>query len=181
MSATAVSLPKSINLTRGVVILIAGSLGALVLFFALVFPKSHSSVNASAPNFTLASVDGNSKVSLAMRNGHPAVINFFASWCVPCRRELPRLSAAATKNQDIQFIGIDDQDSRNQALDLLAASAVSFPSGYDPKASVAPKYGITTGLPSTVFIDKDGKIVYTQFGEISDEKLSEQLDRLVAK
>ena len=154
---------------------------ALAIFLTLIIPRSHASAIVTASAFSLPSVSGNSTVSLSLRHGHPAVINFFAAWCVPCRRELPRFSAAAKGNKDITFIGIDDQDSRSQARDLIAATGVAYPTAYDPEGKVAPRYGITTGLPSTVFIDANGNIVHTQFGEISNEELNDQLHRLVSK
>lgn len=165
-----------------IAVLVVGSLLALGIFAWLIAPSSESApIDVAAPSFSLPSVNGNSTVDFSSRAGKPAVINFFASWCIPCRRELPRLAEASKANKSVAFFGIDHQDSRTQAQDLLTASNVTYPSGYDPKGSVAASYGVTTGLPTTVFIDRTGHVVHTAYGEISQQELQTQMQRLVGE
>ena len=180
-AAAAINFPIARGAVRRLAVLFVGCAVALAAFVWLVIPSTHSTALISkAPAFSLPSVSGNQTVSLGGTNGKPAVVNFFAAWCVPCRTELPRFAAASATNKNVTFLGVDDQDSRSQARDLLAASGIHYATGYDPQGSVAPKYGITTGLPATVFIDRTGHITHTQFGEISASELNNQL-RLLDK
>lgn len=119
-------------------------------------------------------------VTLASTPGKPTVVNFFAAWCEPCKRELPALRAAAAANPGITFLGVDHQDSREDAIELLDTFGITYPAGYDPKGDIAARYAIR-GLPATVFIDTDGRIVELHQGELSAKELQDRLDRLTLK
>ena len=116
-------------------------------------------------------------VELTATPEKPTVLNFFAAWCEPCKRELPALQAAAAGRPDIAFVGIDHQDSRLDAIELLDAYGVTYPAAYDPRGDLAGKYAVR-GLPATVFISTDGRIVDFHQGELSADELRERLDRL---
>ncbi len=135
----------------------------------------------SATPFTLPDLrtDG-TEVSLSARPDKPTVVNFFAAWCEPCKRELPALRAAAAANPGVAFLGVDHQDSREDAVELLDRFAIPYPSGYDPRGDTAARYGVR-GLPATVFIDTDGRIIEFHQGELSADELQERLDRLTLK
>jgi thiol-disulfide isomerase/thioredoxin len=120
------------------------------------------------------------EVALAATPDQPTVVNFFAAWCEPCKRELPALQAAAAANPDVVFLGVDHQDSRLDAIELLDAYGVTYPAGYDPRGDVAARYAVR-GLPATVFISTDGRIVDFHQGELSAEELQERLDRLTLR
>lgn len=117
------------------------------------------------------------EVVLAAAPGQPTVVNFFAAWCEPCKRELPALQAAAAANRDVAFLGVDHQDSRLDAIELLDAYGITYPTGYDPKGEVAARYGLR-GLPATVFITPGGRIVELHQGEITGAELEERLHQL---
>ena len=135
----------------------------------------------SASPFTLPELRGDGPdVALTSIPAQPTVVNFFAAWCEPCKRELPALKAAAASNPGIAFLGVDHQDSRQDAIELLDQFAVPYPSGYDPRGDVAARYGVR-GLPATVFIDSDGRIIEFHQGELSAGELQERLDRLTLK
>lgn len=106
--------------------------------------------------------------------GTPVVVNLWASWCEPCQREMPMLSAAALDERDVQFLGVDTLDSRSGAESFIAEHAVSFPSLFDPDASVRTEFG-SFGLPVTVFFDADGNQVAKVDGELSQSALDEHL------
>lgn len=118
-------------------------------------------------------------VALADRAGSPAVINFWASWCVPCRREMPALQAAHLPYGDqVTFIGVNHQDSRDAALAFLDETGATYPSGYDPAGDVARRYGLF-GLPTTILVAADGEIVATRTGEVTSDELKTMIGRLV--
>jgi thiol-disulfide isomerase/thioredoxin len=119
-------------------------------------------------------------VVLAAKPAKPTVVNFFAWWCEPCKRELPALRDAAAAHPEIAFLGVDHQDSRDDAIELLDGFGVTYPAGYDPRGDVAAKYAVR-GLPATVFIDTDGRIVDLHQGELSATELQERLDRLTLR
>jgi thiol-disulfide isomerase/thioredoxin len=119
-------------------------------------------------------------VVLAAAPGQPTVVNFFAAWCEPCKRELPALQAAAAAHPGVSFLGVDHQDARVDAIELLDRFDVTYPAGYDPRGDVAAKYFVR-GLPATVFIGADGRIVDFHQGELNAAELQERLDRLTSR
>lgn len=133
-----------------------------------------------APEFSLPELrEGGREVSLAAVPTQPTVVNFFAAWCEPCKRELPALRAAAEANTGVVFLGVDHQDSREDAVELLDRFGITYPAGYDPQGEVAARYGIR-GLPATVFVATDGRIVSMVQGELSTKELQDRLNRLVS-
>jgi cytochrome c biogenesis protein CcmG, thiol:disulfide interchange protein DsbE len=133
----------------------------------------------SAPAFELDNVrPDDAPVSLAAARGKPVVLNFWASWCVPCRREMPAFQAVhqATKDR-VTFLGVNNQDQRGPALRLLAETGVRYSSGFDPTGEVALAYGLY-GMPTTVFISADGQLLERKTGEISRAQLEASIDRL---
>jgi thiol-disulfide isomerase/thioredoxin len=143
--------------------------------------------SASAPSgraatpFSLPELrDGRPPVVLTSSPEKPTVVNFFAAWCEPCKRELPALQAAAASHPDVAFLGVDHQDSRLDAIELLDAHGVTYPAGYDPRGDLAARYAVR-GLPATVFIGTDGRIVDFHQGELSAAELQQRLDRLTLR
>ena len=134
-----------------------------------------------APPFLLESlVDESSTISLADHAGTPVLVNFWASWCVPCRREMPALEAIHREFAGrVDFIGINHQDDRDDALALIAETGITYPSGYDPRGDVAVDYELF-GMPTTVFIPADGRIAGRHTGELTETDLRTALDELVA-
>ena len=130
-----------------------------------------------APAFDLESLsDEGERVTLADYRGTPVVLNFWASWCRPCVKEMPLLERAHRRVGDrVQFLGIDGQDSRRLARELMARTGVTYPSGYDPDDTVYRRYRLV-GRPTTVFIDADGRIRGVHAGELRGD----ELDRLLA-
>ena len=131
-----------------------------------------------APAIDLPRLNGEGNVSLASFRGRPVVVNFFASWCVPCRQEMPAFQAVSTQLKDrVAFIGVNHQDDRGGALKLLSDTGVQYPTGYDPDGHVAATYGLF-GMPSTLFVGADGKLLETHTGELSRAELEQTIARL---
>ena len=132
----------------------------------------------TAKNFELPRLDAGGTVSLAALRGQPVIVNFFASWCDPCRREMPALQAVSARTEGkVAFLGVDHQDDKAGALKLLADTAVHYPTGYDPEGKVATAYGLL-GMPTTLFISADGRLLDKHFGELSEAKLDERISTL---
>lgn len=109
--------------------------------------------------------------------GRPVVMNILASWCIPCRRELPLLLDAAEDNPDIAFLGINHLDQRDNAEQFVEEMGITFPTLYDPVGDVAA--GVEArGMPTTVFFDRNGVLVSRVTGELTARSLEEHLDRI---
>lgn len=124
-------------------------------------------------------VDPERTIDLRDVTGRPVVLNFWASWCVPCRREMPTFQAAHERLAgQVAFIGINHQDRREDALDLLAETGVTYPIGYDPAGDVARAYGLF-GMPTTVFISAGGEILARRTGELDADELERTIEDLL--
>jgi thiol-disulfide isomerase/thioredoxin len=106
--------------------------------------------------------------------GTPVVVNLWASWCEPCKREMPMLSEAAEAHRDVQFLGVDTLDAREGAEEFIARFGVPFPSLFDPDGVIRTDLD-SFGLPVTVFFDADGNQVGKVDGELSQSALDEHL------
>ncbi len=106
------------------------------------------------------------------------VVNFWASWCVPCRREMPRLAGAARRlNRRVAFLGINYKDQRGDALAFARKTGVPYRSVIDRDGAIGDRYGIF-GLPTTVFVDATGRIVGRYLGEMKGGTLDRYLQEL---
>ena len=133
----------------------------------------------AAPAFSLADVRGGpGQVALEQRGGRPAVVNFFASWCVPCRDELPVLERAHRREGGrVAFLGVAVGDVPSEATGLLRETGVSFPAGSDRDKAVAESYRLR-GMPTTVFIGRDGRVQGRAEGPLTAARLDQWLARL---
>lgn len=122
-------------------------------------------------DFSLPSLDGNKEIGLKDFKGKPVVINFWASWCGPCREEMPFLERTwkEYKNKGVIFLGINVLDEEKSAKDFINIFNISYTNLKDSSGEVANSYGVV-GLPATFFIDKEGRIVRKKYGPFLDEK-----------
>ena len=133
---------------------IAGIVAALVI----AMPAVASDPTGPAPQFVLPS-KGGSQLNLAQYKGQVVMINFWASWCGPCRQEMPLLESIYRKYNKMGFtmIGVNVEPDSNAANAWLKATPVSFPILYDRDSKVSKLYDVS-GMPSTVIIDRTGKL-----------------------
>lgn len=121
------------------------------------------------PKVRRALADG--RVSLQELRGYPVVMNFWASWCGPCKDEAPRLNdAAKTHAGRVVFLGVDVQDLESDALRFLERYETNYVSVRDGRNSTYGSYGLT-GLPETYFLDRRGRVMAHWIGEISEAEL----------
>jgi cytochrome c biogenesis protein CcmG/thiol:disulfide interchange protein DsbE len=163
-------------------VLLGGLVVALPLLVILVAnlgrdPHTVASpmVGRQAPGFALTPVDGGAPVSLAALAGRPVVLNFWATWCVPCFEEHGVLTEGARElGSEVQFLGVvyEDEPSRVQAF--LTERGGGYPSLVDPDSRTAIAYGVF-GVPETFFIDARGSIVAKHVGPLTVAALAENV------
>lgn len=117
---------------------------------------------------------------LASHHGQPVLINFWASWCAPCRAEMPELVDAFQqhKDQGLVVIGVNQQESEDKALQFMQEFGIEFPVALDSRGDLASLY-VARGLPTTYFIDRDGNIAEQWRGLLTADLLQERLAPLL--
>jgi cytochrome c biogenesis protein CcmG/thiol:disulfide interchange protein DsbE len=131
-------------------------------------------IGRTAPVFTLPSVDGGAPVSLASLRGKPVVINFWATWCVPCYEEHGVLVDAARRERDVHFLGVVYEDEADRVRDFLGRQGQAYPSVMDEDGKAAMSYGVY-GVPETFFVSADGKIAAKYVGPVTPAAIAENL------
>src|SRR5579864_3537165 len=136
-----------------------------------------SSASGPAPQFTLDARSG-SKISLAQYKGQVVMLNFWASWCGPCRQEMPLLENIYKKYNKMGFtlIGVNVEHDSKAAEGFLQQTPVSFPVIYDKDSTVSKAYDVS-GMPSTVIIDRNGNIRVLHRGYKAGDE-NEYLDKI---
>ena len=160
----------------------AGFLIAIVL--ALAGPGSAAALplaGAPAPDFASKS-DSGRNVRLSELRGQVVLINFWASWCSPCRQELPLLNKIYTQYRSAGFVllAVNVDDNRKEADAMLKRLDLRFPTLFDGSKSVAKLYGVDT-MPATLVIDRDGRVRYVHRGyyEGYEKKYEQQVRELL--
>ena len=180
MDASIASAPaRKVNLK----VLVAGAALVVPLIAVLLVnlgrdPRAIRSplVGRPAPPFSLAPVGGGSAVTLESLRGRPVVLNFWATWCVPCLEEQEALTAAARAWPQVKFVGVVYEDEEANARTFVAQRGASYPSVMDPEAKAAIAYGVS-GVPETFFIDPGGRIVEKYVGPLDRSTLAELVRR----
>ena len=125
-----------------------------------------------ASDFSIETFSGDT-FTLSEQRGKVVQVNFWASWCVPCREEAPVLERAwqAYKDRGFVLVGVDVWDSERDARAFLQEFGITYPNGPDPSGEVAIEYGIT-GVPESQFIDRDGRLVRRWTGALNDQQIA---------
>jgi cytochrome c biogenesis protein CcmG/thiol:disulfide interchange protein DsbE len=169
--------------------IVAGSLtvllGAVLVTFLLAFGKDPHAVpfklaGQAAPPFKLKRLDTGEEVTLAQLKGHPLILNFWATWCGPCKLEHPVLAWGAREfGREVQFLGVINEDTAENARPYLAENGAAYPQLLDTEGLVGVDYGIS-GVPETYFIDAQGVIREKYAMPIDPQTLTDKVRALLA-
>ena len=175
--------PRRVGITV-IGLMILGLLGLMALGQLVRTPVTGKSgftrVQKPAPEFTIPLLDGG-ELNLSQHRGQPIVINFWASWCPPCREEAPLLERTwrSYKYQDVLFVGVNIQDTEEDARVYLKAFDITYPNGVDRYGKVTVDYGVI-GLPVTFFVDRDGIVERRWVGAVKESQMVTWVEELVA-
>ncbi len=140
------------------------------------------SLRAPAPPFSGELLDGTAFESSSLA-GHIAVINFWGSWCAPCRVETPEFQAvyADVADEGVHFLGIDVKDERQLAIAFMDRVGATYPSIFDPRGDVALAFrGFPANVvPSTIMLDRLGRVAAVYTGQVLGEDLRSVIDLLL--
>jgi len=133
----------------------------------------------AAPDFNMTLFEGGD-FQLSAQKGKVVVINFFASWCVSCGEETPVIEKLSRKYspQTVVFLAIAVDDTEKKAKEFMKKMGLTIPAGLDKTGKIKEAYGIY-GVPTTFFIDKNGKISYFHAGVVTEELLKHEIDKLL--
>ena len=159
----------------------------LVVTLALAFRRDPHDIRTGtigkpAPAFTLDRLDGSGKIALADLSGRVVVVNFFASWCLPCTEENPALVRVYERyrTSDVVMLGVNYQESRDNGLAYARRMGMGWTTVADDDGLVALSYGVF-GPPETFFIGPDGVIAGRHIGPIDEATLVNAIETLRAR
>ena len=170
---------------------VALAFGALT--YGILAPAAGPDDAGAAPSFELQRLDARKTLSSEELKGSPVILNFFASWCVPCREEAPLLESTYEKyrEQGLVLVGVSIRDSAPDAKEFINRYGITYPVVHDPQELLAKKVGVL-GLPETYFITTDwrysGQSSGSQigneqgtvwFGPITQEELERNIEELL--
>lgn len=162
------------------------SFGVVLVVIALfgigIINRSAKPVEAgAAPQFSIPLYDGGT-FSLAEQRGKVVVVNFWASWCIPCRDEAPMLERVwrRYKERGVVFVGVGYVDTETEALKFIKEFNLTYPNGPDLRQEVSQRFRIR-GVPETFFIGKDGHLYGNSIGVISEAALVTKIEELLSK
>lgn len=160
--------------------LVAGLLALLV--WQLGHQQHAPRVGAVAPEFTLRKLDGPGKVSLASYRGKPVVLNFWASWCQPCKAEAAVLERDWTSYQarGVVFLGVDYHDLAGDARRFVRAHSLTFTMLKDGSGQVTGSYGVSQ-VPETYVLNRQGRVIAHLAGPITSSEFSGEFRSALAK
>jgi cytochrome c biogenesis protein CcmG/thiol:disulfide interchange protein DsbE len=152
------------RLVRVVIVLAPALLFVGLLWFALMRSGSQATVGDTAPEFELPTLSGDT-LSSADLKGHPVVINFWASWCLPCREEAPLLERTWRRYRDegVIFLGVNIKDAGSDAKAFVEEFDITYPVVRDLDQELTRSFGVR-GLPETFFVDHEWRFVGTESG-----------------
>ena len=155
----------------------------MVAFLVWVIPtgitrmvESHREA-ITLPSMTLPTLDGG-EVDVAEYRGTPTVINFWATWCPPCRREMPMMAEVARSAEGVRFLFVNQGENAGAVESYLTAANFQIPNLLlDQRQRLGAFFGIR-GLPTTLFFDASGELTEFHFGELSEAALRQYMEKL---
>lgn len=164
----------------GSIVLLVGILLTAVVFgWQLIRQNQTQPESGLAPDFTLMTLDGQ-QIRLSEQRGKVVVLNFWASWCVPCRTEAPVLQSIweQYRERGVLVMGVAYTDTESGAREFIAEYNQTYPNGMDLGTRISDLYHIQ-GVPETFVIDQQGNIVEFIYAAVNEEDLSALLDSLL--
>jgi peroxiredoxin len=126
-------------------------------------------VGQPAPGFTLETLSGE-EASLVDFRGSVVAVNFWATWCGPCRAEMPALQAASDEFDELVILGVNTGESRSRVAGFMEELGLTFPALLDTNEDVADLYGVRA-MPTTVWVDPDGIVRFEHFGPLTENQI----------
>jgi cytochrome c biogenesis protein CcmG/thiol:disulfide interchange protein DsbE len=159
---------------------VAGLLALLV--WRVVHQPKPVKAGARAPAFNLTRLDGNGRISLAALDGKVRVVNFWATWCAPCKAETPALERfwRQFRSRGVVVLGVDYNDVAGDARRFVRRHGLTYPMVRDPGGTVATRYNLT-GVPETFVIDRQGRVAAIRRYPVDQAWLNRELPRLLAE
>ena len=155
---------------------------AVVAVAAAVFNAnrgpSRPQVGQPAPNFTLPALAGK-PVTLDQLRGRPVVVNFWATWCEPCKQEMPALEAATKSHPGLTVLGLDDAEPAEKVRSFVQEYGLTYPILLDGDSAVQQEYRII-GEPTSIFVDSSGIVRAIYLGALTDAELQKDLQAIHA-
>lgn len=151
----------------------------LLALLLLNIGRNPSAINSPliqkpAPDVRLKNLAGQGSLQISSLRGRPAVVNFWATWCIPCVQEHAALTRAARVYPDVTFLGVVYEDTAENAAAFLAQRGSAYNSYTDDDGKAAIAFGVY-GVPETFFIDAKGTIIEKYVGPLDDELIRERL------
>lgn len=141
-------------------------------------PSTSAASSGRAPTSGFALLDGR-RSSFAAFQGKPLVVNFMASWCTACQRELPAFQGVSDQLAGkVAFLGVDLQDAISDGQALVSRTGVRYPVASDPDGSLFTAFR-STSMPTTVLIDAQGNVLWRHSGEITGDELRASLQKVL--
>lgn len=169
------------SFSLGSIVLLAGILSVIaVIGYSLVTQRDVQPTSGTAPDFTINTFDG-TEFTLSEQRGNIIVLNFWGSWCAPCRAEAPDLQRAYEQYQDqgVVFVGVTYLDREEDSLDFIDEFGLTYINGPDQGTRISRDMYHIDGAPETFIIDRDGTIAYFHYGPITADALADILDDLL--
>lgn len=160
----------------------SGGTSAIGVYTAANYQARAEIENTPAPEFHLPSLEDGRPIALSSFRGNVVVLNFWASWCAPCRREAPGLRSVSQRYRDrgVRFLGVNYRDDEAAARAFVREFGLPYPSVSDSSGSLAYDYELI-GFPTTFIIDAGGTIRYRFVGYLSESVLEPALDGVLSR